>query len=428
ESAANRAAFLIQKLTKGKVAQGLVDVYPKKLLSKIIRLDLDYVERLLGTEMSENEVRTILGRFDFKVKSQKSKVKTKSQKSKVLEVEVPTRRLDVSTPEDLIEEIGRIHGYDKIPSAFPISSLVLPQKNLNIFWEDMTKNILKEAGFTEVYNYSFFGEKEATLFGYRAKRGEEQLTEVENPLNQEYKYLRASLIPNLLKNTEKNFRHFKKFRVFELGKIFEAPSTERRQLSGLILGEEFYHLKGVIDLLLNKLGISDIWYDEYQPTPEDSKQFIWHPKKCAEIKIGSQEIGFLGEVSSKILSNLAIKERVVLFDIDFEKLSQLASEEHEYRPISKFPSAVRDIAVLVPRNVRIDQVLNKIYDAGRKTIRDVDLFDIYEGEEIAEGKKNLAFHIIYQAEDRTLSSKEIDELQNKIIKNLEEEPEWQVRK
>jgi len=283
---------------------------------------------------------------------------------------------------------------------------------------------MKEAGFVEVYNYSFFGKREADLLGCKEK----ELIEVENPLSQEYRYLRTSLIPNLLKNIEKNFRQFQKIKIFELGRIFKTPSMEKRQLSGLLLGGEFHHLKGIIDSLLEKLGISGAWYDEYQPTPEDSKQFVWHPKKCAEIKIDNKEIGFLGEVSPKILNSLAIKERVVLFDIDFEKLSELASEEHEYRPLSKFPSAIRDIAVLVPRNVKIAQVLNEIYGVGRKLIRDVDLFDIYEGEELPQGKKNLAFHVIYQAEDRTLSPKEIDELQNKIIKNLEDEPGWQVRK
>ncbi|MDP1538945.1 MAG: phenylalanine--tRNA ligase subunit beta, partial [bacterium] len=137
ESAANRAAFLIQKLTKGKVAQGLVDVYPKKLLSKIIRLDLNYVESLLGVKIPEKEIRNILESLGFKI----SAFAKASADKKNLIVTVPTFRLDVSIPEDLIEEIGRIHGYDKIPFAFPISSLVLPQKNLNIFWEDMTKNI-----------------------------------------------------------------------------------------------------------------------------------------------------------------------------------------------------------------------------------------------------------------------------------------------
>ncbi|MDP2967545.1 MAG: phenylalanine--tRNA ligase subunit beta [bacterium] len=415
EFAINRVAFLIQKIAEGKVNHGLVDVYNKKVLPQRIKLDLNYVEKLLGVKVPKKEIKNILKKLGFQCKS---------TRDSYLEVRVPTRRLDISIQEDLIEEIGRIYGYDKIPCTFAISSLILPQKNLNIFWEDFTKNILKEAGFTEVYNYSFFGAKEAKLLGYK----EEELIEVENPLSQEYKYLRASLIPNLLKNVEKNLKFFPEMKIFELGKIFRKEN-EKRMLTGVMTGDVFYLAKGVIDLLLNKLGIANICrYDEYPNELKKSKTFWLHPQKCAEIKVDHQKIGLLGEVSPKILSRLDIKERTVLFNIDFEKLSQLASEEHEYRPISKFPSAVRDIAVLVSRNVKIAEVLNKIYDTGGKIIRDVDLFDIYEGEEIPAGKKNLAFHIIYQAQDRTLSSKEIDELQNKIIKILEKNPEWTVRK
>ncbi|MCX6759499.1 MAG: phenylalanine--tRNA ligase subunit beta [Candidatus Nealsonbacteria bacterium] len=466
EFAINRAAFLIQKIAEGKVSYGLVDVYNKKVLPQRIKLDLNYVEKLLGVKVPKKEIKNILKKLGFQCKSTRDSYDEEDKSSSlpfaaawVIEVLVPTRRLDISIQEDLIEEIGRIYGYDKIPCTSPISSLFLPQKNLNIFWEDFTKNILKEAGFTEVYNYSFFGEEEAKLFGYRASEGsegeekdevlfahkEEELIEVENPLSQEYKYLRASLIPNLLKNVEKNQRYFPEMKIFELGKIFQPPEQQRRGkkkiyllrppksenriLVGVITGDAFYEVKGVVDLLLNKLGIANICrYDEYPNELKKSKTFWLHPQKCAEIKVDHQKIGLLGEVSPKILSRLDIKERTVLFDIDFEKLSQLASEEHEYRPISKFPSAVRDIAVLVSRNVKIAEVLNKIYDTGGKIIRDVDLFDIYEGEEIPAGKKNLAFHIIYQAQDRTLSSEEIDELQNKIIKILEKNPEWTVRK
>ena len=210
--------------------------------------------------------------------------------------------------------------------------------------------------------------------------------------------------------------------------------SEKKALTGLIFKKEkeetFFELKGVCDLLFEKMGISQIFYDEYEATPEESKISIWHPKKCAEIKIDHQEIGFLGEISPKILDNLGIssQEKIVVFDFDFEKLQKLASEEHEFRSLSKYPSAVRDLAILVPSEVRVEEVLNKIEISGGPLVRDVDLFDIYEGEELPEGKKNLAFHIIYQAEDRTLSSKEIDQMQQKIIKALEEEVDWQVRR
>ncbi|MBM3257756.1 MAG: phenylalanine--tRNA ligase subunit beta [Candidatus Nealsonbacteria bacterium] len=415
ETAVNRAAVLIEKIAGGKIIGSLIDVYSKKVLPKTIKLDLLYVDRLLGVKIPPFEIKKILERLGFKVQG---------LRAKMFKVIVPTFRLDISLPEDLIEEIGRIYGYDRIPSLPPFSSLVPAKRNLSVFWEDFVKNALKEVGFSEVYNYSFFGEKESRLFGYKEK----ELVEVENPLNQEYKYLRTSLIPGLLKNIEKNARNFNNFKIFELGKVFKPRSLEARQLSGLVLDEGFYYLKGIVDLVFEKLGITDIWYDEHQPIPEKSKQSIWHIKKCAEIKVADNKIGFLGEISPRILNNLQIKNKAVLFDIDFEKLSLLSSEEQEYRPISRFPSAVRDIAILVPKGIKVAQILNKIYEAGGKEVRDVELFDFYEGKEMPQGKKNLAFHIIYQAEDRTLSSSEIDSLQKSVVASLEKEQGWQIRK
>jgi len=415
ESAINRAAFLIQKLAKGKVAKGLVDVYPQKVLSRRIKLDLNYLERLLGTKIPAWRIKDILKRLGLKLKVSQSQSMT---------VEIPTFRLDLSIPEDLIEEIGRIAGLWKIKAVFPSVSLIPPKKNFNIFWEEVTRNILKGAGFTEVYNYSFINENDRRVFGGK------ELIEVENPLSVEQKYLRPSLIPNLLKNIQKNQRYFNDIKIFELGKIFRKLKKveEKRELTGVIVGDEFYQLKGVVDLLLHGLGISDIYYDEYQATPEESKLAIWYPQKCAEIKVGQEEIGFLGEIAQKIIDGFKIEKKVVVFDIDFEKLQRLSSEETIYQPISRYPAAVRDLAVLVPLGTKVETVLNKIEAIGGKLIRDIDLFDIYEGEELPQGKKNLAFHIIYQAKDKTLSSREVDEMQKKIIKTLEKNPEWQVRK
>jgi len=423
ESAVNRAAFLIREIAGGKVAQGSIDFYPKKAFPKIVRLELAYVERLLGIKIPQGKIITILKSLGFKIKN---------PKLKIVDVEIPTFRLDISIPEDLIEEIGRMYGYQKIPAQFPIAALIPPERNLDIFWKNLSKDILKETGFAEIYNHSFVSEKDRQIFKYN----KEELIEVENPTSLDFQYLRPSLIPNLLKNTEKNFRNFREIKIFELGKIFsenrmtksKEQINEKRMLTGLITGQAFYQLKGTIDLLLNKMGISNIWYDEYQPTPQESKKCIWQFQKCAEIKVNQEEIGFLGEILPKILDDLKISSKVTVFDVDFEKLSRLASEEHEYRPISRFPSAVRDIAVLVPGEVKVDQLLNKIYDSGKELIYNVELFDIYEGEELPAGKKNLAFHIIYQAEDRTLTSEEIDNIQNKIIRSIEKEKGWEVRK
>jgi len=256
------------------------------------------------------------------------------------------------------------------------------------------------------------------------------------------KYLRPSLIPNLLKNVRDNLKFFKEIKIFELGKIFikrqetrdkRQGSLEKKMLTGVltrknIKDEGFYELKGVVDSLLAKLGISNIWYDDYRQTPEESKLAIWHPKKCAEIKSNGEEIGFLGEIHPRVIEDLDLGEKVFVFDLDFEKLLKLASEEHEYQPISSYPAAIRDLAILVPLGTKVVEVLNRINAAGGKLVRDIDIFDIYRGEGIPEGKENFAFHIIYQAEDRTLKSKEIDEVHQRITETLEENPAWEVRR
>ena len=441
--AISRAGYLIQKVAGGKVVRGLIDIYPRKAEVKRVKLDLNYVSRLLGVKISTKEACGILKKLGFKILSHRSSSARKDRE--YLLVQAPAVRLDINIQEDLIEEIGRIYGYEKIKPVFPMVSLIPPKRNLKVFWEDTVKDILKEASFFEVYNYSFISEEIAGFFGFG------DLIEVKNPMNSEQKYLRPSLIPNLLKNIKRNQLQTEikneQIKIFELGKVFhdlsgQKPKTEtgfsdkhkafmsreRIRLSGLITGDAFYQTKGIVDLLLNKLGISDIWYDQYLPIFEENSASIWKPDRSAEIKIGNNKIGFLGEISSLILEKMKISEKVVAFDLDFEALSKLASEEQEYTPISHYPAAVRDLAVLVPLRVKVVDLLNKINIAGGPLVRDVDLFDIYENENIPDGKKNVAFHIVYQAKDRTLSSKEIQQLQDKIIKAIEENPEWQVRK
>lgn len=422
EFAINRAAFLIQKEASAKVAKGFIDFYPLKVGPRRIRLVLDYVKRLLGVKISKREILRILKGLEFKILK---------DETEHLIVEVPNFRLDVSLPEDLIEEIGRIIDFNKIPAIFPKASLIPPKRNENIFWEEKVGNILKTAGFTEVYNYSFIGEGTPDKFSF----DKENLLELENPLSRKYKYLRPSLFPNLLKNVRENFKFFDELKIFELGKVYRRSNVkskelnveEKRMLTGIIARKEkkedgLSEIKGITDLLLEKLGLADIWYDTFEPTPEEKGDF-WHPKKCGEIKVGDKEIGFFGETK-----DFEIKDQVLAFEFDFEKLQKLACEEQEFKPVSPYPAAVRDLAVLVPREVKVAEVLNKVNEAGGDLVQDVDLFDLYEGEEIPGGKKNLAFHIVYQAEDRTLKSEEIEKIHQKIIETLEKNPDWEVRK
>lgn len=388
ELAISRAAFLMQKEARGE-ARKLVDFYPKKALANRVKLEFNYLERLLGIKISASKAKSILKRLNFKI--------IKSSSASII-AESPPFRQDIFNQEDLIEEIGRIYGYGKIKSEMPFFVLIPPKRNEGLFWENMAKDALKGFGFSESYNYSFVKEEDARNFNLK------NLIEVSNPLTEDQRYLRSSLAPNLFKNIKENSRNEKNIKLFEIGKVFSSPNEERKYLCAAMPEKNFYKGKGIVEELLGKLGISGV-------------SFVEDKEKGVKIKIGNKEIGVIN-----------IKGGILYFETDFDCLADIASEEHEYRPISKFPSAVRDIAVLVPRNTKVANVLNVINSAGGSLVRDIDLFDVYEGEKIPFGRKNLAFHIVYQAKDKTLSSEEIDVLQEKIIKALEKNPRWEVRK
>lgn len=233
EAAINRVAALIQEIAGGKVAQGLIDFDSKKVLPKKIKLDLSYAERLLGVKIPQKEIIKILKSLDFRI------IQHPTSKIQHLIIETPTFRRDISIPEDLIEEIGRLYGYDKIKPVLPEAFLIPPKRNENIFWGDKIKNILKETGFTEVYNYSFINEKDISI--YQPYRHKSAVIEIENPVSEEQQYLRPSLIPNLLKNVKDNLKYREEIKIFEIGKRFTKKQRianneqlEKTMLCGVI--------------------------------------------------------------------------------------------------------------------------------------------------------------------------------------------------
>jgi len=436
--ALERALYLLKEVAGSPKVVEWIDIYPKKELPRRIKLDLGYLNRLLGGRISKGTVSKILKSLEMKILSSPRK----STQDYFL-IEVPTFRQDIVIPEDLIEEIGRIFGLERIKPTFPVLPLKSPEKNFSVFWQRKARDVLRELGFTEVYNYSFFGEKEKDSFGYQNK----EVVEIENPVSVQHQYLRTSLIPNLMKNIQRNQNillsvspgdsRFKEIRVFELGKIFfKNGFKEKNMLTGAIVVKEdkktseegFYRVKGLVDTFFERLGISEVWYDDFQASPEESKSIVWHPARSAEIKIGQDEVGFLGEINPTLCAKLKISDTVLVFDFNFDKIQRRATEEKEYQPVSIYPSSIRDLAVLVPEDVKVVEVLNVINSTGTKLIRDVDLFDVYSGKELRGGMKSLAFHIIYQAEDRTLTAKEVDEVHKGIIEILEKNPEWEVRR
>ena len=431
DGAARRVCELIQKIAGGRVVKESLDIYPRRVVPKDILLRLDYVDDLLGVKVPKQTVKDILRKLGFEVRE---------RTARTFLVTVPTRRLDVSLEEDLIEEIGRIYGYEKIPSLLPQGILAPPLRNDIVFWRNFVKGWFKEAGFTEVYNYSFLNSKMAEIFGF----ARESLIEVKNPMSDNQHYLARSLIPRLLDNVRKNLKFFSGLKIFEVGKIFfknqhnrlsvnQSPFSEKRVLAAVLARKEindngFYELKGIIETLFKSLGISDVWYDDYQQKSDNLPFSAWHPTRSAEIKIGDERVGFLGEIHPRVAIEMGIEGSVFACEIDFDKLAELASEEQEYKPLSKYPAVIRDLSVLVPEGTKAVDVLNVINAAGGELVRDVDMFDIYYGDEIPQGKESFSFHIVYQSSQRNLTAKEVGRLQEKIIRAIESQPEWEVRR
>ncbi len=411
----NRAGALIQEIIHGaKIASGNIDIYPKKFLPRTIKLNLEYLNSLIGESIKPEFVKKTLASLGAKVKV--------AGKNLFL-VTVPTIRLDLEYPEDLIEEVARLYGYGHLKSKMSMATITIPEENDFKFLIDKTRNILRGVGFSEVYNYSFIGNKDIN------EGDEKELIEIQNPISEDFKYLRPELIFNLLKNVKSNFRFFERVKFFEIGKIFKKVKvpSEKLNLAGIwavkesketLAGRRFFEMKGDLDVLFEHLGISDYWYD-----PVSSGKW-WHPGRVAYVRHNKDSLGIIGEINPAMLAVLDIPSRVVMFNLNFERFIEIAEEEREFSPISKYPAVVRDIAILVSRETRVSEVLNVIYGAGADLVEDVDLFDYYESEELPEGEKNLAFHIVYQT-DHTLTDEEVrreeEKIKNALVKELEAE-------
>ena len=429
----DRAAALVAEIAGGQVAAGIIDISAVKRSASNTGVAHNYIESLLGKEIASSEVLNIFKRLGLEAKQ------LKKNKEVFYEIKVPTRRGDLLTSEDLIEEVGRLYGYENIPAKLPVGVLIPAFKNEELIYADDVRDILVGLGFSEVYNYSFVGENDRDFYNFQ------DLTEVLNPLSQEQKYLRPNLAAGLIKNLKENLRYFhsatsgfKKLKLFELGRIFyerKNVAIEDWKVGGLIYfgGERqndtsFYEAKGTLEILCNKLGLVDVWGDDFiaEGLPANWQKIL-HSKKTAQLKVGQTMLGWVGEINPEILEELGIEGRPTIWELNFDKLAKLVSRERTYQEPSRYPAVTRDVAVLLGSNVKVEAVTNIIENTGGLLLADVDLFDIYEGEDLADGQKSLAFHLIWQSLERNLSDAEVNDLMAKIVAALEEAG-WEIRK
>ncbi|NTV41344.1 MAG: phenylalanine--tRNA ligase subunit beta, partial [Candidatus Moranbacteria bacterium] len=431
EKAMVRAIEILTHITDAKL-DGLVDEYPLPVKPWTIKLDLAYVNLLLGENVPAAVSKKILSSLGFEAKGG----------GKILDVIVPTFRLDVQSQEDLIEEIGRVYGYEKIRPIAQLVSVKPPVANEKRTFVRNLKNILVGQGFSEVYNYAFYSQQDSQA----AKLQNFKHLELEAPGNLEQTILRVSLIPNLLKNVGENLKFAKELQLFEIGKIF-LPSenvlpNEKNMLCGMVVLEKkpskkneqnniqktvFFEAKTLVNDLMVQLGITDQAYVELEEGVEQVSQAFCHEGRSAEIKIAGKKeaIGVIGEVNPLVLADFDINSRVAFFEFDLELLRNISDSQREYKAIPKYPNVMRDVAMIVAGGERVDEILSVIQEVGGNLVVDVDLFDIFD---FADGTSSYAFHIMLNGGDRTLISREVDVLMQKISESLEANLKVKIRK
>ncbi len=418
--ALDHGAELVLAVAGGEVARGVVSTGALSFGPRRVFFTEEGVNRLLGVNIPGREMRAILERLGFVVK----------KTAKGYQATVPSHRLDVSHDADIAEEIGRLYGLEDIFAVLPRNILLPAHEDAVYSVSEKIKRIAAGMGMTEAYTRSFIGEADVALFHYLR----EKLVSVQKPFSQDQKYLRPSLLPKLLQHAAANLRRMREVRMFEVGNIFCVAARKKVQeetvIAGVVAlpedaeahqkGMAFYEAKGAVEMLLEKLGIDDVSYSFHEHDPFVSEPF-WHPARAAELKCGDMTIGRVAELSSSIARALGISGRIAFFGIRVAALAERAQERSAYAPISKFPAVERDIAVLVLADTRIDEAQGVIENAGGELLYDSDLFDIYEGEHLEADRKSLAFHLIFQSNERTLTDKEVDAVYARIVSALSEQ-------
>ena len=423
-SAANRAAQLIQELADGKVVEGVVDAYPALIKPNPIRLSARRIHQVLGIEIPAQQVKTYLEDLELNVQR---------EDEDIFIVTPASFRGDLEREIDLIEEVVRMDGYDKIPITLPKGPPSSQEKNKDLLLERKAVEVLLHHGYHEVITYSFTSPvcwDHLCLIPDDPRRQHLRLL---NPLTEELAALRTSLIPGLMETARYNLsRKNSNFKLFELKKVFLLQEKgklpkEVKHLVGLAMGldqdphwtvaprpVDFYDLKGCIEDLSETLQIKGIKFNQAEDIP------YLHPGKASRIFIGNEMLGVLGEVHPQVLAHYEIHRKAYLFEIDFEKWVNWAREERRFRPLPKFPAVYRDLSVVVDDALEMDKVAETIWTFKQPFIDEVNLFDVYRGAPIPGGKKSVSYRIRYQAIDRTLTDEEVNRYHEKVISRLRE--------
>ncbi|MGQ9598320.1 MAG: phenylalanine--tRNA ligase subunit beta [Anaerolineae bacterium] len=433
EPAARRASELMRILAQGTLAQGMVDAYPRPAAPVIIHLTTWEVERNLGLQFSLAEIVSFLEPLEFRCEP---------VAADALRVTVPDHRLDCQYPADLIEEIARVYGYDRIP-VIEISDRLPPQRaNRDLELEEKIKDVLVGCGLQEVITYSLtHPAREAALIpGQNVESLLSSYITIANPINPERVVMRRSLLASLLETAAANLRFQQRVAIFEIGKVFvpvpnEELPNEARRLSIVMTGPrherhwlvnpepdlDFFDLKGVVETLLERLHVTGASYESVDhPT--------FQPGRTACLRFQGEEIGLLGEIHPKVREAFDLPERrVAAADLDLEALLSQVPSGWLVEPLSVYPAVLQDLAVVVAEEVPAARVRDLIIEAGGFLLKEVRLFDVYRGEPVPSGKKSLAYALTFQAPDKTLHETIVAKQVQRIVQRLRQEVGAELR-
>ena len=417
-AALDRAAQLIAELAGGTICKGIVDVYPGQQPLSRIQLRPERVNFILGTALEATEMVQILSHLDFDVKA---------NGAEDYEVIVPTFRSDITREIDLIEEIARVHGYDNIPTTLPKGDIPVPAPNPRTEIRKRIKHFLLAAGMMEAINYSFCDPNCFDKIRFTADDPRREALKLQNPLSPEMSLLRTTLLPRLLENAQHNRNHqIDTIALFEIGNVFigNGEQKEPERVAGVLAGQigegvysdpyrspDFYDIKGLVERILEVCGIVD-----YTLQKTDTPTF--HPGRNAEILLGDRQIGTFGEAHPEVLENYDLPYKAYLFEFDMEVLVDAAIFAKRFEPIPIYPTVERDLAIVVDKELLSDMPTELIYATGGELVKSVRLFDVYEGEQVPEGKKSLAYAITYHSATETLTDKAVNTLHDKVVKHL----------
>jgi phenylalanyl-tRNA synthetase beta chain len=418
KEALDRAAALMAEYAGGEIVSGVAEVNTLKQEEIVVTITLDRINGVLGTAITKEEVATILTNLKFAF----------TEDNGTFTITVPSRRRDISIPEDIIEEVARLYGYDNLPTTLPVAESQPGKLTPYQAKRRKVRRYLEDAGLFQAITYSLTSEEKATKFALETA----EPIRLAMPMSEERSVLRQSLIPHLLEVVSYNrARQIENVAVYETGAVYLAKEAhelpeEKERLAGAVTGVwhahlwqgekkavDFYVVKGILDGLFNLLGLEN--RIEYKQAKRDGM----HPGRTADILLDGNVIGFVGQLHPSVQKENDLKETYV-FELALTDLLHAEVEEIRYSTIPRFPSMTRDIALVVDKDVIAGDIQKAIVEAGGELLKEVTIFDVYQGDRLPEGKKSIAFSLRYFDPERTLTDEEVTKVHEQVIKAVEE--------